>query len=161
MESLGLDILIQGWMYYLKCQIKKSARQAKILYEKKIAKEARGNKRQFFRYVNSKLAVRPDITSSAFGRDMSRVLWLALRASHKCHKQAYGWPFGPAICKFYLKLKCLLKRHIWVFKRQQTCDEQTCDGPTDRPTDRPTCSKLMFFMLKVYKNYFYPSFMKN
>ena len=66
-------------------------------------------------------------TSSAFGRDMSRVLWLALRASHKCHKQAYGWPFGPAICKFYLKLKCLLKRHIWVFERQQTCDEQTWD----------------------------------
>ena len=42
------------------------------------------------------------ITSSAFGRDMSRVpLWLALRASHKCYEQAYGWPFGPAICKFY------------------------------------------------------------
>ena len=43
--------------------LKKNARQAKRLYEKKIAKEARGNKRQFFRYVNSKLTVRPDITT--------------------------------------------------------------------------------------------------
>ena len=43
--------------------LKKNARQAKRLYEKKIAKEARGNKRQFFRYVNSKLTVRPDIST--------------------------------------------------------------------------------------------------
>ena len=43
--------------------LKKNTRQAKRMYEKKIAKEARGNKRQFFRYVNSKLTVRPDINS--------------------------------------------------------------------------------------------------
>ena len=43
--------------------LKKDTRQAKRLYEKKIAKEASGNKRQFFRYVNSKLTVRPEITS--------------------------------------------------------------------------------------------------
>ena len=43
--------------------LKKNARQAKRAYEKKIAKEASGNKRQFFRYVNSKLTVRPEITS--------------------------------------------------------------------------------------------------
>ena len=54
-------------------------------------------------------------TSSAFGRDMSRVLWLALRASHKCHKQAYGWPFGPAICKFYLKFKVPFKKAYMGF----------------------------------------------
>ena len=33
------------------------------MYEKKIAKEARGNKRQFFKYVNSKLTVRPEVSS--------------------------------------------------------------------------------------------------
>ena len=43
--------------------LKKNTRQAKRLYEKKIAKEASGNKRQFFRYVNSKLTVRPEISS--------------------------------------------------------------------------------------------------
>ena len=43
--------------------LKKNARQAKRAYEKKIAKEVRGNKRQFFRYVNSKLTVRPEITA--------------------------------------------------------------------------------------------------
>ena len=35
----------------------------KRMYEKKIAREASGNKRQFFKYVNSKLTVRPEITS--------------------------------------------------------------------------------------------------
>ena len=43
--------------------LKKNTRQAKRIYEKKIAKEAKSNKRQFFRYVNSKLTVRPEITS--------------------------------------------------------------------------------------------------
>ena len=43
--------------------LKKNARQAKRMYEKKIAKEARGNKRQFFKYVNSKLTVRPEVSS--------------------------------------------------------------------------------------------------
>ena len=93
-------------------------------------------KNKSIKNTESKLSTMYSKTSSAFGRDMSRVLWLALRASHKCHKQAYGWPFGPAICKFYLKLKCLLKRHIWVFKRQQTCDGQTCAimaGPSGQP----------------------------
>ena len=42
--------------------MKKQARKTKRTYEKKIAKEARQNKRQFFRYVNSKLTVRPEIS---------------------------------------------------------------------------------------------------
>ena len=41
---------------------KKKARQAKRLYEKRLAKGVRYNKRAFFRYVNSKLTVRPEIT---------------------------------------------------------------------------------------------------
>ena len=42
--------------------MKKHARKAKRAFEKKIAKEARHNKRRFFRYVNSKLTVRPEIS---------------------------------------------------------------------------------------------------
>lgn len=42
--------------------LKKNTRQAKRLYEKKIVKEARGNKRQFFKYVISNLTVRSEIT---------------------------------------------------------------------------------------------------
>ena len=42
--------------------LKKQTRVAKRLYEKKIAKEVRHNKRQFYRYVNSKLTVRPEIS---------------------------------------------------------------------------------------------------
>ena len=42
--------------------LKKTARQAKRLYEKKLSKGVRDNKRAFFRYVNSKLTVRPEIT---------------------------------------------------------------------------------------------------
>ena len=42
--------------------MKKQARKTKRTYEKKIAKEARQNKRQFIRYVNSKLTVRPEIS---------------------------------------------------------------------------------------------------
>ena len=41
---------------------KKKARQAKRLYEKRLAKGVRHNRRAFFRYVNSKLTVRPEIT---------------------------------------------------------------------------------------------------
>ena len=41
--------------------LNKQTRAAKRLYEKKLAKEVRQNKRQFFRYVNSKLTVRPEI----------------------------------------------------------------------------------------------------
>ncbi|CAL4181599.1 unnamed protein product, partial [Meganyctiphanes norvegica] len=43
-------------------QYKKNARRAKRLHEKKLAKGVRQNKRAFFRYVNSKLTVRPEIT---------------------------------------------------------------------------------------------------
>ena len=35
--------------------LKRQTRIAKRLYEKKIAKQVRNNKRQFYRYVNSKL----------------------------------------------------------------------------------------------------------
>ena len=42
--------------------LKKQTRQAKRLYEKNLAKEVRHNKRAFFRYVNSKLTVRPELT---------------------------------------------------------------------------------------------------
>ena len=41
---------------------KKKARQAKRIYEKRLAKGVRHNKKAFFRYVNSKLTVRPEIT---------------------------------------------------------------------------------------------------
>ena len=43
-------------------KMKKEARKAKREYEKKLAKEIRHNKRAFFRYVNSKLTVRPEIS---------------------------------------------------------------------------------------------------
>ena len=43
-------------------KFKKQMRQAKRLYEKKLAKGVRNNKRAFFKYVNSKLTVRPEIT---------------------------------------------------------------------------------------------------
>ena len=42
--------------------LKKKIRQAKRIYEKKLAKGVRQNKKAFFRYVNSKLTVRPEIT---------------------------------------------------------------------------------------------------
>ena len=41
---------------------KKQTRKAKRAYEKNLAKGIRNNKRAFFRYVNSKLTVRPEIT---------------------------------------------------------------------------------------------------
>ena len=43
-------------------EMKKQTRKAKREYEKKLAKEVRQNKRAFFRYVNSKLTVRPEIS---------------------------------------------------------------------------------------------------
>ena len=54
----------QRYMEYKKetVLLKKQTRVAKRLYEKKLAKEVRQNKRQFYRYVNSKLTVRPEIS---------------------------------------------------------------------------------------------------
>ena len=43
-------------------KLKKQSRKAKRAYEKKIAKGARHNKRAFFRYVNSKMTVRPEMS---------------------------------------------------------------------------------------------------
>ena len=43
-------------------KFKKELRKAKRIYEKKLAKEARYNRRAFFKYVNSRLTVRPEIT---------------------------------------------------------------------------------------------------
>ena len=43
--------------------LKKNAKQAKGNVRKKIPREPRGNKRQFFKYFNSKINVRPEITS--------------------------------------------------------------------------------------------------
>ena len=42
--------------------LKKQTRKAKRIFEKRLAKGARHNKRSFFRYVNSKLTVRPEIS---------------------------------------------------------------------------------------------------
>ena len=42
--------------------LKKQARKAKRIFEKRLAKGARHNKKAFFRYVNSKLTVRPEIS---------------------------------------------------------------------------------------------------
>ena len=52
------------WRQYRKerDKLKKQIRTAKRTYEKNIAQEARHNKRAFFKYVNSKLTVRPEIT---------------------------------------------------------------------------------------------------
>ena len=41
--------------------LKKATRKAKRKYERKLAKQVRHNKRAFFRYVNSKLTVRPEL----------------------------------------------------------------------------------------------------
>ena len=43
-------------------ELRKQIRKAKRIYEKKIAGDARHNKRAFYKYVNSKLTVRPEIT---------------------------------------------------------------------------------------------------
>ena len=44
-------------------KLKKNTRKARRAYERKIAEESKTNKRAFFRYVNSKLTVRPKITA--------------------------------------------------------------------------------------------------
>ena len=43
-------------------RLKKLTRKAKRKFEKKLAEEVRHNKRAFFRYVNSKLTVRPELS---------------------------------------------------------------------------------------------------
>ena len=43
-------------------KLKKQTRKAKRIFEKNLAKGARNNKKSFFRYVNSKLTVRPEIS---------------------------------------------------------------------------------------------------
>ena len=43
-------------------KFKKKVRQSKRVYEKNLAKDVRYKKRSFFKYVNSKLTVRPEIT---------------------------------------------------------------------------------------------------
>ena len=42
-------------------KLKKNTRKAKRKYERKLAKQVRHNKRAFYRYVNSKLTVRPEL----------------------------------------------------------------------------------------------------
>ena len=44
-------------------KLKKNTRKARRQFEKKIAAESKTNRRAFFRYVNSKLTVRPEITA--------------------------------------------------------------------------------------------------
>ena len=53
------------WMEFRKeaNKLKKKTRKARRKYEMKIAVESKTNKRAFFRYVNSKLTVRPEITA--------------------------------------------------------------------------------------------------
>ena len=46
---------------------KKQARRAKRIYEKRLSKGAGHNQKAFFRYVNSKLTVRPEITEMLEG----------------------------------------------------------------------------------------------
>ena len=55
----------QGWDEYKKQRdkLKKKIRKAKRLFERKIAKNSGKNRRAFFKYVNSKLTVRPEITA--------------------------------------------------------------------------------------------------
>ena len=54
-----------SWKRYRRDRDKLSLniRKEKRLYEGKIAKNARGNKKAFFKYVNSRLTVRPEITA--------------------------------------------------------------------------------------------------
>ena len=53
------------WRLYRKeaNKLKKNTRKARRCYERKIAVDSKTNKRAFFRYVNSKLTVRPEITA--------------------------------------------------------------------------------------------------
>ena len=55
----------QGWNEYKKerNKLRKNIRKARRLFERNIAKNAGKNKRSFFKYVNSRLTVRPEITA--------------------------------------------------------------------------------------------------
>ena len=55
----------QGWNEYKKerNKLRKNIRKARRLFERKLAKNAGTNKRSFFKYVNSRLTVRPEITT--------------------------------------------------------------------------------------------------
>ena len=55
----------QGWNEYKKerNKLRKNIRKSRRLFERKIAKNAGKNKRSFFKYVNSRLTVRPEITA--------------------------------------------------------------------------------------------------
>ena len=55
----------QGWNEYVRerNKLRKNIRKARRLYERKIAKNAGKNRRAFFKYVNSRLTVRPEITT--------------------------------------------------------------------------------------------------
>ena len=57
------------WREYRKeaNKLKKNTRKARRLYERRIAADAKINKRAFFRYVNSRLTVRPEITAMRNG----------------------------------------------------------------------------------------------
>ena len=55
----------QGWSEYKKerDKLRRNIRKARRLFEKNIAKNSGKNKRSFFKYVNSRLTVRPEITT--------------------------------------------------------------------------------------------------
>ena len=55
----------RNWRRYkaARDKLRTSMRKARRLYEKNISKDARNNKRSFFKYVNSRLTVRPEITA--------------------------------------------------------------------------------------------------
>ena len=55
----------RNWKRYkaARDKLRTSMRKARRLYEKNISKDARNNKRSFFKYVNSRLTVRPEITA--------------------------------------------------------------------------------------------------
>ena len=55
----------RNWRKYKAARdtLRKSMRKARRLYEKNISAKARHNKRAFFKYVNSRLTVRPEITA--------------------------------------------------------------------------------------------------
>ena len=44
-------------------KLKKFTRKARKIYERKLTIESKTNKRAFFRYVNTKLTIRPEITA--------------------------------------------------------------------------------------------------
>ena len=64
----------QGWSEYKKerDKLRRNIRKAKRLFERNIAKNSGKNKRSFFKYVNSRLTVRPEITTikNEFGQQL-------------------------------------------------------------------------------------------